>query len=193
MPKTRSVFVLVVAISMLLWLTGCEVPEDRLSLLASGESVKGVSLSNFVSAYRVLPIRLGQPIPIESYHLDRDGRLGTLEIFVNDQPVKSEQTGLTAFPDNLATLQVLLRDRPAAQPAFALLEFPAPACERLSVTGGPARAHVVERAFPSSTWTVCHVWVGYIPGVYDLSLRITDRDGKQGEMITQRIEVLEEN
>jgi len=189
MPKKKTLIFLAVALGLLLGLTGCEVPEDRFGLFGGGPA-GDAPRSNFVAAYSVLRVKAGQPVPIESYHLSPDGRLGTLEIFVNDQPVKSEQTAETAFPDNLATFQVLQRDRPA-RPAFALLEFPAPACERLLVAGGPANAHLVERPFPASSWTVCHVWVGYVPGVYDVSLRVTDRTGRQGQIVTQRIEVLE--
>jgi hypothetical protein len=189
MPIKKMLFFLAVALGLLLGLTGCELPEDRFGLFGGGPD-GAAPRSNFVAAYRVVRVPAGQPVPLESYHLTQDGRLGTLEIFVNDQPLRSEQTAASAFPDNLATFQILQRERPG-QPDFSVLEFPAPACERLLVTGGPANAHRVERPFPAATWTVCHVWVGNVPGVYDVSLRVTDRAGRQGEMITQRIEVLE--
>jgi hypothetical protein len=178
-----------VAFGLVVGLTGCEVPEDRYGLFGS-RPAGAAPRSNFVAAYNVLRVQVGEPVPLASYHLTRDGRLGTLEIFVNDQPARSEQTAETAFPDNLATFQVLQRDRPG-QPAFSLLEFPAPVCERLLVTGGPASVHLLERPFPSSTWTVCHIWVANVPGVYDVSLQVIDRAGQQGQVITQRIEVLE--
>lgn len=189
MPKKKLLFFLAVALGLVVGLTGCEVPEDRLGLFG-GRPAGDAPHSNFVAAYDLIRVQPGEPVPIASYHLTRDGRLGILEIFVNDQPVRSEQIVETAFPDNLAAFQVLQRDRPA-QPAFSVLEFPAPACERLLVTGGPGSVHLLERPFPSSTWTVCHVWVGNVPGVYDVSLRVTDLAGQQGQMITQRIEVLE--
>ena len=193
MLKKTQTFVLFVATGLLLFLTGCEVPEDGFGLLGTGSAVAGAPRSNFVSERQVLRVRVGEPTPIESYHLSGPNKLGKLEIFVNGQLVKSEQTdGSLAFPDTLATVQVLERGRPD-QPDFAILEFPAPACNRLLVKGGPAAAHLLEREFPASTWTVCHVWIGHIPGTYDLSLRVTDRTGQPGEMITQRIEVLEES
>ncbi|MEW5960619.1 MAG: hypothetical protein AB1801_23090 [Chloroflexota bacterium] len=189
MPKIRQLIFLVVIVSLLVVFTGCEVPEDRFGWLGGGGPAEGAPHSNFVSAYHILRVKAGQAIPIESYHLTRAGKLGKLEIFVNDQPVTSEQVRPdAAFPDTLATLQVLERGR-AAQPAFSLLEFPAPACRRLLITGGPANAHLIEREFPASYWTVCHVWIGHIPGTYDLSLRATDLDNRPGETITQRIEV----
>jgi len=192
MPRIRPSILLGLAVGLLLVLAACEVPQDRFGLLGDGP-VRGAPRSNFVAAYEVLRVKPGQPIPIESYHLTRTGRLGRLEIFVNGQPVTSELVSPEiAFPDNLAELQVLQRDRPG-QPAISLLEFPAPACRRLLVTGGPVSAHIIEREFPSSTWTVCHVWIGRVPGSYDLSLRVTDRAGQQGELITQRIEVIKES
>jgi hypothetical protein len=193
MQQKKQAIFLILVVGLLLWLTGCEVPEDRFGLLGAGGPAEGAPHSNFVSATRILRVKVGQPIPIESYHLTHSGKLGQLEIFVNDQPVTSEQTGgEVVFPEYLAELEVLQRGRPA-QPAFSLLEFPAPTCRRLLTTGGPVKVHVIEREFPAAYWTVCHVWIGFKPGTYDLSLRATGRNGQPGEMITQRIEVLEES
>ena len=35
------------------------------------------------------------------------------------------------------------------------------------------------------------MWTGHVPGTYDLTLQVTDNAGKQGERLTQRIEVKE--
>ena len=190
MQQKKQAIFLILVVGLLLGLTGCEVPENRFGLLGGGGSAQGAPHSNFVSATRILRVMVGQPVPIESYHLTHSGKLGQLEIFVNDQPVTSEQTGgEVVFPEYLAELEVLQRGRPA-QPAFSLLEFPAPACRRLLTTGGPVKAYIIEREFPAAYWTVCHVWIGFKPGTYDLSLQVTDLEGRQGEKITQRIEVL---
>ena len=129
-------------------------------------------------------------LDIESYHLSRSSKFGRVDIWVNGQLVRSEQSsGPAAFPDDLAQMQVLGWPDGAASPEFMLL--PSSNCERVGEKGVARRLNPIELKYPSSTWSLCHTWVGLTPGTYELKMQVTDRDGVPGEPVVQRIEVFE--
>jgi cyanophycinase-like exopeptidase len=151
----------------LTWLVlGCQVPEEL-----TGRSAATAGVSNqapqavFVDARDTLRVRAGQPVKIDSYFASRN-RLGRLEIFVNDQPVRSELLSGQAntFAEHLATVQVL-------------------------VNGSPVITNPVQAKYPNATWDVSLLWTAHTPGAYTLSLQVTDNAQLKGRRITQRIEV----
>jgi hypothetical protein len=153
------------------------------------ETDETAPVSNFVDARQTLRAQVGQPLAIASYHRG-EGKLTAVETSINGQPLRSEATAgqPNTFPDALATAQVLVSGQPA-QVSLQPLTFPSPACQHLLTFGGPVQTNSLPLYPPSSAWTVCHVWVGQTPGMYDLSLVAVDEAGRKGEPIVQRIEV----
>ncbi len=144
--------------------------------------------SNFVPPRAIIQVDVGELRPIESYHISKN-KLGAVEIFVNGQPVRAEETsGQPTFPMELAAVQVLDRGRPAPE-AFTMLKFPAATCRILLKKGGSVQTNSLPLKYPSSNWSVCHIWIGHIPGIYDLKVVATDKAGQEGKEIVQRIEV----
>jgi hypothetical protein len=137
-------------------------------------------------------VLVDQAIPIETHHLTimRD-RLAELAIRVNGQLIRSEaNTGPETFPPELATIRVVTRDQaaPVSPVSFESPSFPT--CQDALTEQGPVMNSPVS-PFPSSVWDVCYIWVGHIPGTYDLSVMVTDTAGKPSEWIFQRIEVID--
>lgn len=131
-------------------------------------------------------------LDIESYHLSRSSKFGRVDIWVNGQLVRSEQnSGPATFPDKLARMQVLGWSDGAASPDFML--FPSSNCQRVEGMGVARQLNPIELKYPSSAWSLCHTWIGFTPGTYELKMQATDRDGVKGEPVTQRIEVVEVN
>ena len=185
MSKKSNIIVLF-ATTLALLTMACQLSEF-INFSSIGPAATGVR-SNFVPPREIIQVEVGQPWPIESYHISKN-KLEKVEIFVNGQPIRAEKTsGQPTFPEGLATVQGLIRGRPARE-AFTVLKFPAAACRILLDKGGPEQTNSLELKFPSSTWSVCHIWLGYIPGTYDLSVVATDKAGQKGEAIVQRIEV----
>lgn len=86
---------------------------------------------------------------------------------VNDRPLAMLQVfvnGQKEFPSNLATVQMVVDDQ-------------------LLTTNS------LTPEVPTSNWTVKLLWTGHVPGTYELSLKVTDVDGRTGDPIAQRIEV----
>ncbi len=181
MNKKSNTTVLFATILALLTIA-CQISET-ISLDTSS-----VPHSNFVPPRAIIQVEVGQPWPIESYHISKN-KLDVVEIFVNGQPLRAEETsGQPTFSTELATVQVLDRGRPVHE-AFTVLEFPAAICQTLLEKGGPVQTNSLALKYPSSTWSVCHIWIGHIPGIYDLSVVATDKADQKGEAIVQRIEV----
>jgi hypothetical protein len=133
---------------------------------------------------------VGQQVEIESYHLSRGSRLGEVQIWVNDQLIRSEQTAAPSnFPDYLGDIQVLgwIDQRDATK----FLIFPSATCDYTKQVGEPRSKNPIELDYPSSSWSLCHIWIGFVPGNYVLSLEAADSAGNIGSRITQHIEVLE--
>jgi hypothetical protein len=201
---------------LLLVLVGCEVPTE-LSLGGGGRNSVQPPHSVFAAAYKFVPVRqaaledgelemrkeyvhlptqptfqvaVGHPLHIETYHLSRSSKFGRVDIWVNGQLVRSEQSGgPAAFPDYLGEMQVLGWPDGVASPEFIL--FPSSNCERVGEKGVARRLNPIELKYPSSTWSLCHTWVGLTPGAYELKMQATDGDGVKGEPVVQRIEIFE--
>jgi hypothetical protein len=175
------------------WLLGlvlltiaCQAPEFfQLTLIGPDQ---GPVRSNFVPPRDVIRVQVGRPLPLESFHAGSN-KLAAVEVFVNGQPVRAEETaGQPAFPVNLAAVEVLTRDRPPAG-NLAGLAYPSAPCRSLARQGGVVQTNALELRYPASHWSVCHVWIALVPGVYDLSVVAIDQTGQRGEPIVQRIEV----
>lgn len=163
-------------------MAGCTVPE-----LGPINGASNGPRSNFVPPRAIITVNAGERLQLESYHLS-DRQLGSLKISVNGQPIRSEATGgEPTFPSNLATLEVLVWPSQADPAPFILSS----ATCKATLNGGEARVlNPVELAFPSKSWSVCHVWTGNVPGIYDVSIQAFDRDQRPGEIAVQRIEVI---
>lgn len=187
--------------------TACQSLPGLNLFSAAQESNQNAPRSNFVAAQEVLLTSVDQPVLIESYHIAAT-KIVTVEVSINHQPPRAEATAGQAnvFPPDLATLQVLERGRPAQAALQSLLaaqsdqssgetanpyaqNSPSPACQELLRSGGPAQTNVFTPDISSSRWTVCHIWVGRVPGTYDLSVAAVDETGLRGDPVTQRIEV----
>ncbi len=214
--KKNYVLIISFVIGLILLLTACEVPTE-LSLGGGGRNSVQPPHSVFAAAYKFVPVRqaaledgevemrkeyvhlpaqptfqvaVGHPLHIETYHLSRSSKFGRVDIWVNGQLVRSEQSGgPAAFPDYLAEMQVLGEADGVLSPDFMLL--PSSNCQRVGEMGLTRRLNPIELKYPSSTWSLCHTWVGLTPGTYELKMQATDRAGVKGFPVVQRIEVFE--
>lgn len=187
--------------------TACQSLPGLNLFSAAQEANQNAPRSNFVAAQEVLLTSIDRPVLIESYHIAAT-RIVTVEVSINRQPPRAEATAGQAnvFPPDLATLQVLKRGQPAQAGLQAILmaqsgqspdetanpyaqNSPSPACQQLLRSGGPVQTNVLTADTSSSRWTVCHIWVGRVPGTYDLSVAAVDETGLRGDPVTQRIEV----
>jgi hypothetical protein len=186
MPK-KSIITYFLIGGLTFLLVGCQ-SLPGFNIFETSEPDADAPRSNFVPPRRDIQVGVGQLLPIESYHMGST-KLMTVEIAINGQPIRAEATAgqPNAFPEYLAITQVLVVGQPA-QPAFEGLPFPAPVC-RNELHDGPMQTNALLLTPPSSAQTVCHVWIGRIPGTYDLSLVAVDEMGRRGEPIVQRIEV----
>lgn len=188
MNKQPSTIILSAVLGLALLTLSCQsLPGFE---IFGGEEVSaaGQPRSHFVPPQQTIQVRVGQPLPLESYHISRN-KLSSIKIFINGQPLRTEETaGQSPFPMELAQAQVLVRDQPP-EANLQALTFPSFTCRNLIDKGGPVQRNSLDLEFPSSNWTVCHIWIGRVPGTYDLSLVATDRAGQEGEPIVQRIEV----
>jgi hypothetical protein len=182
------ILILCCTIILTLWLSACQsVPGFNL-FSSTLEPDKAAPHSNFVGAQQVLLAQVGQPLALESHHVGTTA-LARVEIAINGQPLRSEATAGQAnvFPENLAVTQALARLGQAAVPQP--LSFPSPMCQNLAQSGGMLPAGSVPVDIFTTTWTVCHVWIGQVPGTYDLSVKAVDKENRPGEAVVQRIEV----
>lgn len=177
-----------ILIGLVLLSLACQISDELVSLRLFEPVATEGPRSTFVPPREVIWARVGEPLPIESYHIDENG-LQTLEIFVNGQPLQAEASGgQAAFPQNLAAVEIAAWPEPTS-PSEPLL-FPASPCsDFLLGRGTKAVLGRLALKFPSTTWSVCHIWTGHVPGVYELSLIATDAEGHRGRPIVQRIEV----
>jgi hypothetical protein len=199
------VFVLFLANGLALLTTACQSLPGFNLFSATQEPDPNAPRSNFVAAQEVLLTNAGQPVLIESHHIGVT-RVTTVEIAINNQPLRSEATAGQAnvFPQDLATVQVLARGQPTQANLQSLrianlqpldptqgnaLASLSPACQELLRSGGPVQTNILTPDTPSARWTVCHLWMGHVPGTYDLSIVAIDEAGRRGEPVTQRIEV----
>jgi hypothetical protein len=123
-------------------------------------------LSTFVPQQDLAITQATQPLTLESRHVSTDG-LAKLELWVNDIPVNPALPAGqgTAFTNDAGNIQILV-DAPHGEANSVKPEYPT-----------------------NDEWTVSLVWIGYVPGTYNLILMATDNLGRTGVPITQRIEV----
>lgn len=115
-----------------------------------------------------VPVPRGQAVQIDTIHLT-PALLRTISIFINGQPVSGEETAEgEPFPEGYVNLLVRSEDR-------------------LVKTG------VFRPQWPTREQELSLVWVGLVPGTYELSLSATDitDPAQPGNVIVQRIEVQE--
>ncbi len=177
------------ALSLAFFITACQSLPGFNIFSSEPDSGEARPVSNFVDRRQSIQVGVGEPLAIASYHRGYT-KLAALQISVNGQPVRSEATAgqPNTFPDTLAAAQVLVWGQPS-QASVEQVSFPSPTCQYLRQAGGPVQANPLPLAPPSSVWTVCHIWIGHIPGTYDLSLVAVDDAQRAGEPIMQRIEV----
>ncbi len=98
--------------------------------------------------------------------VDETVRLETYHI--NNRPIDTLEitiNGQTDFPADVATVQIVGSDgQPLTTASYA-----------------PDR--------PTANWTVELLWTGRVPGVYEVSVTVTDVDDRQSEPASQRVEV----
>ena len=189
--RNKNLITIIGVAWLALLLTGCSgsLPSVSLDLFGTVPPDQKPH-SNFVDARVVRQVRVGQQVEIESYHLSRGSRLGEVQIWVNDQLIRSEQTAAPSnFPDYLGDVQVLgwIDQRDATK----FLIFPSATCDYAAQVGVSRSKNPIELDYPSSSWSLCHIWIGFVPGNFVLSLEATDSAGNIGQRITQHIEVLE--
>ena len=156
-----------IAVGLALMLVGCQSITEFTSFSLEGTPVTSKSwpYSTFVPLRESVQIDVGETLHLESLHVSPAG-LAKLEIFVNGSPVvvtaSSEEDII--FSNASGNIQIL-------------------------VDAQPGQGNSVEPEFPNSDWTVSLIWIGHVPGTYNLSLVVTDRAGKPGNRVTQWIEV----
>ncbi|HRV92473.1 MAG TPA: hypothetical protein P5526_09960 [Anaerolineae bacterium] len=165
-PSTNFMLRLLLGLAVLT--LGCQSLLDvELPSFFGSESEPSWPHSTFVPPTKRTQILQGQPVELETYHLSPN-KLTQIEIAVNGQPLRSEETaGAAAFPAGLLNVQVRRDD------------------------GGLIQTARVTPVLSATTQTVSLVIVGTTPGSYDLSLVAVDEAGQKGEAVTQRIEVVE--
>ena len=216
MTAKVSTIILTFIIVLVLLAAACQLPirlEDGI-VFGEGQAAVDWPRSAFAPRWQAIQVKVNEPLYIQSYHVSQASKLKELRIWVNDQLLRDPQTGEFNFPVKLASAQVLqarwpkpnvsIEPWPPAEPAL-LTEtwpeqaepFPSEKCRNLLQTGKLVQEGVLLKTnpdvleFPASSWVVCHVWTGYKPGTYDLSLQVTDEREREGNVIVQRIEVIE--
>jgi hypothetical protein len=166
--QKKTIFSILIVFE-LAWLTlGCQaVPEfTSFSLEGTPVTAKKWPHSTFVPLRENVQVGVGEELRLESHHMSPD-RLDKLEIFVDDEPViveaSSEEGAIFSYKSN--TIQIFVDAPPIGQ------------------------TNSVQPKLSTSAWTVSMIWIADLPGTYDLSLRATDKLQRQGDLITQRIEV----
>ncbi|MCB0163850.1 MAG: hypothetical protein KDI79_06475 [Anaerolineae bacterium] len=165
-PRTNFMLRLLLGLAVLT--LGCQSLLDvEIPSFFSAESETSWPHSTFVPPTKRSQILQGQTVELETYHLSTDP-LTEIKIFVNDQPLRpDETTGVKAFPANLLNVQIRRDDGSLIQTAR------------------------VTPVLSATNQTVSLVVVGNTPGTYDLRLVAFDEAGQEapGE-VTQRIEVV---
>ena len=186
MAGSAKKFILFLIFSLWLMLA-CRLTDD-LGLTGSSATPTGPR-SSFVPHPEKLVVDVGEQAMIETYHMS-ENRFGSLEISVNRLPAAENESALTSV--SLATLKVL-----APTTEYANGEcVDDGACDELSattvsITDQPIVIPPLQSEYPNTTWKVYLMWTGHVPGTYDLTMQVTDKAGKQGERLTQHIEVKE--
>jgi len=149
--------------------------------------------SAFVPPLERSQVLVSEPLALETHHLTRmtNHLTGTLRILVNGQPIRTEETaGQVTFPPELATFHIVTVEQPEQAVLADVEPFLPPTCQDVLEQEGVVLHSPLSR-YPSSEWNVCYIWVGHVPGTYDVSMQVVDNTGNESEIIIQRIEVVE--
>jgi len=184
--KKFSLFLILTVWVML----ACQIT-DSLDLTGSNTVPTGPR-SIFVPHKEKLVVDLEEQAIIETYHMSKN-RFGSLEVSVNRQPVTEDGS---TVDDGLASVAVATIKVLAPTTEYANGVCVGERCDVLSttivsITSDPIVILPLQSEYPNTTWKVLLMWTGHIPGTYDLTMQVTDNAGKQGEQLTQRIEVKE--
>jgi len=118
--------------------------------------------STFVPPRKHVQVPAEQRLQIDSYHASTTN-LEAVEIFVNGQKLVPEETAATGqtgtFPRDLADVQLRTEDDEPTANA------------------------------PTAGKKITLIWVGHVPGTYELKMVATDASGRTGNPIVQLIEV----
>lgn len=190
MIKKLALLIAVVLAAALL-VAACDITDASLGLAAP----EPAPASTFVTARARLQVGVGETVLIETYHLSQNSP-AAMKVWVNGQPVGADESTPAAavFPDSLATVELAtVRPVPAVFNCAAVVCLSTadnePVMVKAIIQRGPLRSAVLRPEFPNSTWAAPLLWTGHVPGTFDLSVQVTDRAGKTGPKITQRIEV----
>jgi hypothetical protein len=147
------------------WLMLACQATDNLGLTGDNPSATG-PLSIFVPEQGRALTEATKPLALESRHVSTEG-LAKLEIWINNTPVNpalpAEQG--TMFTNDAGNILILV-DAPHNEANSVKPEYPT-----------------------NEEWVVRLVWTGDVPGTYDLTLVATDGLGREGNPISQPIEV----
>jgi hypothetical protein len=148
--------------------------------------------SAFVPPLERSQVLVGEPLALETHHLTRmTNQLNTLRFFVNGQPIRTEETAdQVTFPPNLASFYIVTVEQPEQALLANVEPFLPPTCQDVLEQEGVV-LHSPLSQYPSSDWNVCYIWIGHVPGTYDVSMQVVDSAGDESEIIIQRIEVVE--
>lgn len=168
LQRNEKVVILSWLVGLIVFGLGCGLMPDLANLSAETTPTPFVlsgPLSTFVPHRDLVVVEAGQELILKSYHVSTVD-VTRLDIWVNGQPVRTEATSAAGgtFPPELATVQIVSGDQ------------------------GLVAASLTP-TFPTSTWTVPLRWVGHVPGRYNLTVQVTDRQDRVGAAVTQAIEV----
>jgi hypothetical protein len=164
----KKSIVSILMMTLCLFNLGCQAVTEFAANLGSGgtpEIAKDWPHSTFVPLRESIQVEVEQPLSLESHHISPNG-MAQLKIFVNDDPVKfkaSSEQG-TIFSNESGDIQIM-------------------------VNAQHSEANAVKPEYPNSDWTVSLIWIGDVPGTYDLSLVAIDVAQNHIPPVTQRIEV----
>jgi hypothetical protein len=172
-----------------IWLMlACQLTDD-LGLTGSNAAAADPR-SSFVPHREILTVDLEEQMIIETYHMSKN-RFGSLEILVNQQPVtdNGSATNNELASVAVATIKILAPTAEYANGVCIGDKCDVLSTTTISITSDPIVILPIQSEYPNNTWNVPLMWTGHVPGTYDLTMVVTDNAGKQGERLTQRIEV----
>ncbi len=165
----KSTPIIWLAIGLILLTISCQTFSD-IEIFASPDPTptpKSWPHSAFVPPHKSAQVFVGQELQIDSYHVSTE-KLKKIEIFVNGQRLRTEESGAAgqtdAFPSGLVNVRVRSED-------------------------GLMSVSSVEPEIPTAGKKLTLIWRAQVPGVYELSMVATDVTSRTGNTIVQQIEV----
>lgn len=142
--------------------------------------------SAFVPPHKSVEVKVNQPLEIKSHHISTE-QLGSVEIRVNGQLLRTEETAgqATTFPGRLIDVEVTYDQSGqiiGVEPDIVAAGQPTDLIEI-------GQVNLPGQDIPAKSRTVALIWVGRVPGIYELSMVARDVAERRGNTIVQRIEV----